>query len=76
MQTDLEQDKLTQIYVNTQNVKALVDQLKFVQAEQQVNVDKIHKLEIQVTTLTNDLNSLRQILLVMRAMSLGSGPTQ
>lgn len=75
MQTDLEQDKLTQIHVNTMNTKALVDQLKYVQAEQQVNVDKIHKLELQTTNLTNELNSLRQIVLVMRAMGMGTGPT-
>lgn len=76
MQTDLEQDKLTQLHVNTQNVRALVDQLKIIQAEQQVNVDKIHRLEIQLAGVTNEFNIFRQQFLVFRAMNMGTGPTQ
>jgi hypothetical protein len=74
--SEMENDKLTQLHVNTKNVAALVGQLKVIQAEQQVNVDKIHGLQGQVAMLAAELAALKQTVMVMKVMSMGHGPTQ
>jgi hypothetical protein len=76
MENEMENDKLTQLHVNTKNVAALVGQLKVIQAEQQVNVDKIHTLQSQVAMMASELSLLKQTVMVLKVMSMGHGPTQ
>lgn len=73
---NLEPDKLTQIYLNTRNITALVDQLKIIQKEQAVNIDKIHHQAQQIAMLNSELAALKQQFFVMKAMSMGHGSTQ
>lgn len=70
-----EKDKLTQLHANTMNVNALVQQLKTVVNDTQINIEKIHRLEIQIATMNTELQNIKQIVLVMRAMSMGNGST-
>lgn len=76
MSDQFEPDKLTQLHVNTKNIGALVGQLKVLQAEQQVNVDRIHTLQGQVAMMAAELAQLKQTVMVLKAMSIGRGPTQ
>jgi hypothetical protein len=71
----MENDKLTQLHVNTQNVAALVQQLKIIQAEQQVNVDRIHTLQGQMAMMANEVSQLKQTVMVLKVMSMGHGST-
>ncbi len=72
---NLENDKLTQLHVNTMNIRALVDQLKAIQAEHQVTIERQHRQEQIIANMTLELQNLRQIVMVMRAMGMGSGST-
>lgn len=74
--SDFEPDKLTQLHVNTKNIGALVGQLKVIQAEQQINVDKIHTLQGQVAMMASEIAQLKQIVMVLKVTSMGHGPTQ
>ena len=71
----LEPDKITQLYVNTKNIAALVQQLKIIQAEQQVNIDKLHTQSQQIAMMAAELATLKQQFFVMKAMSMGHGST-
>ena len=71
----MEQDKLTQIFVNTKNIAALVEQLKIIQAEQQVNIEKLHIQAQQIVMLNTELANLKQQFFVLRAQLNGTGPT-
>jgi cell division protein FtsB len=73
---NMENDKLTQLHVNTKNIGALVGQLKVLQAEQQVNVDKIHTLQGQIAMMAAEMAQLKQTVMVLKVMSMGHGPTQ
>lgn len=72
---ELENDKLTQLHVNTMNIRALVDQLKAIQAEHQVSIDRIHRQDVIIANMTLELQNLKQIVMVMRAMGMGTGST-
>jgi hypothetical protein len=73
--SDLSDDKLTQLHVNTMNIKALIEQIKLVQEEHQRSIDRIHRQDAIISSLTLELQNLRQIVNVMRAMSMGTGST-
>lgn len=72
---NLEPDKLTQLHVNTMNINALVQQIKCIQEEHQRSIDRIHKQDMVIANMTVELQQLRQIVTVMRAMSMGNGST-
>lgn len=72
----MENDKLTQLYVNTKNIDALVQQLKIIQSEQQINIDKIHKQAEQLVMLNNELAYLKQQFFVLKASLCGHGSTE
>lgn len=72
---EIQQDKLTQLFVNTKNIAALVEQLKIIQAEQQKNIDKIHKQEQQLAMMRVEFETLKQAFFVLRATSMGHGAT-
>lgn len=72
---NLENDKLTQLHVNTMNIRALVDQLKAIQAEHLVSIERIHRQDQIIANMTVDLQNLRQIVMVMKAMGMGTGST-
>lgn len=71
----MERDKLTQIYVNTKNIAALVEQLKIIQAEQQINIDKLHIQAQQIAMLSAELDMIKQQFFVMKALFMGHGST-
>ena len=71
----MDNDKLTQLYVNTKNISALVEQLKIIQAEQQTNIDKLHTQAQQIAMLTLELNNLKQQFFIIKAISMGHGST-
>lgn len=71
----MENDKLTQLHVNTKNIAALVGQLKVIQAESQVNIDRIHTLQGQVAMMAAELSQLKQTVMVLKVTAMGHGPT-
>ena len=71
----METDKLTQLHANTMNIRALIDQIKAIQAEHQVSIDRIHKQDQIIANLTVELQQLRQTVMVMKAIGLGNGAT-
>ena len=71
----MENDKLTQIYINTKNISALVEQLKIIQAEQQINISKLNTQSQQIAALNADLQNLRQQLFILKAAWINHGPT-
>jgi hypothetical protein len=71
----MENDKLTQLYINTKNISALVQQLKIIQAEQQVNIDKLHIQSQQIAMLNSEIANLKQQFFVMKALFMGHGST-
>lgn len=71
----MELDKLTQIHVNTKNITALAQQLQLVQSENVELTTKVRNIEGSYATLISDFNQLKQTVMVMKAMSMGHGPT-
>ena len=71
----MENDKLTQLYVNTKNIAALVEQLKIIQAEQQINTDKLHTQAQQIAMLNTELSNLKQQFFILKATIIGHGST-
>ncbi len=72
---NVEMDKLTELHVNTKNIAALVQQLKIIQSEQQINIQKIHELTSMVYQMKSELDTVKQHYFVMKAMSMGHGST-
>jgi hypothetical protein len=72
---DLEQDKLTQLHANTMNIKALIDQIKYIQEEHQRSIERIHRQESIIANMTVEMQQLKQTVMVIRAMSMGTGST-
>lgn len=72
----MDNDKLTQLYVNTKNIDALVQQLRIIQAEQQINIDKLHKQAEQLVMLNNELAYLKQQVFILKATINGHGSTE
>jgi len=71
----MENDKLTQLYINTKNINALVEQLKIIQAEQQINIDKLHTQATQIAMLNTEIAYIKQQFFILRASLNGHGPT-
>lgn len=69
-------DERTQLYVNTKNIAALVEQLKIIQREQQINIEKIHHQSQQLAMVNTELQSLKQTVFVMKALAMGHGATE
>ena len=72
----MEQDKLTQLHINTKNIMALVEQLKLIQVEQQNNVEKIYKQAEQIVMLNTELAYLKQQFFILKATVCGHGATE
>jgi hypothetical protein len=71
----MELDERSQLYANKMNIGALIEQVKIIQAEQQVNIGKIHNLQGQVAMMATEIAALKQMVFVMKAMGMGHGPT-
>ena len=73
--SNLEPDRITQIIVNTKNVEALRQQLIIMDQQHRDTIDKLHHLTSMVYQMNSEMQLLRQQVNVMRAMSMGHGPT-